>query len=71
MQTKMEIDQRDLDAIERSVRENKERLIRNIVSPVEGFTVNNTWRFKTLICQNQTLYHLYNYHLMLMRWLTK
>ena len=40
MQTKMEIDQRDLDAIERSVRENKERLIRNIVSPVEGFTVN-------------------------------
>ena len=40
MQTKMEIDQRDLDAIERSVRENKERLIRNIVNPAEGFTVN-------------------------------
>ena len=37
----MEIDQPDLDAIERADRENKERLIRNIANPTEGLTVND------------------------------
>ena len=32
IQTKMEIDQSDLDAIERADRENKERLIRNVIT---------------------------------------
>ena len=32
----MEIDQPDLDAIERADRENEQRLIRNIVNPTEG-----------------------------------
>ena len=41
MQTKMEIDQRDLDAKERTDRKNKEQLIRNIVNPADGFTVND------------------------------
>ena len=41
MQTKMEIDQRDLDAIEKTDRKNKEQLIRNIVNPADGFTVND------------------------------
>ena len=41
IQTKMEIDQSDLDAIERSDRENKERLIRNIVNPAGGLAVND------------------------------
>ena len=37
----MEIDLPDLDAIERADRENKETLIRNIVNPTEGLTVND------------------------------
>ena len=37
----MEIDQPDLDATERPDRENKERLIKNIVNPAEGLTVND------------------------------
>ena len=37
----MEIDQSDLDAIERADRENKERLIRNIVNPAGGLAVND------------------------------
>ena len=37
----MEIDQPDLDAMERANREDKERLIRNIVNPTEGVTVND------------------------------
>ena len=41
IQTKMEIDQPDLDAKERADRENKERLVRNIVNPTEGLTVND------------------------------
>ena len=36
----MEIDQPDLDAIEGADRKNKERLIRNIINPIEGLTVN-------------------------------
>ena len=39
IQTKIEIDQPDLDAIEQGDREIKERLIRNIVNPAEGLTV--------------------------------
>ena len=35
IQTKMEIDQSDLDAIERADRENKERLIRNVMTQLE------------------------------------
>ena len=41
IQIKMEIDQSDLDAIERAGRENKERLIRNIVNPAGGLAVND------------------------------
>ena len=37
----MEIDQPDLDAIEGADRKNKERLIRNIIIPTEGLTVND------------------------------
>ena len=37
----MEIDQSDLDAIERADRENKERLIRNINNPAGGLAVND------------------------------
>ena len=37
----MEIDQPDLDAIERADRENKEGLIRNIANPTEALTVND------------------------------
>ena len=37
----MEIDQPDLDAIEGADRKNKERLIRNIINPTEGLTVND------------------------------
>ena len=36
-----EIDQTDLDAIERADRENREILIRNIVKPTEGLTVSD------------------------------
>ena len=35
----MKIDQPDLDVINRADRENRERLIRNIVNPTEGLTV--------------------------------
>ena len=45
IQTKMEIDQPDLDAKERADRENKERLVRNIVNPTEGLTVNDQITF--------------------------
>ena len=38
----MEIDQPDLDVIERADRENRERLIRNIVNPTECLTVQIT-----------------------------
>ena len=38
----MEIDQSDLDTIERADRENKERLIRNINNPAGGLAVNET-----------------------------
>ena len=41
IQTKVEIDQPDLDALERADRENKEGLIRNIVNPNEALTVND------------------------------
>ena len=41
IQTKMEIDQSDLDTKERADRENKERLIRNIVNPAGGLAVND------------------------------
>ena len=41
IQTEMEIDQPDLHAIERADRENKERLIRNIVNPTEGLTAHD------------------------------
>ena len=41
MQTKIEIDERDLDAIERADSENKEKLMRNNVNPTEGLTVND------------------------------
>ena len=41
IQTKTEIDQTDLDAIERADRENREILIRNIVKPTEGLTVSD------------------------------
>ena len=41
IQTKIEIEQTDLDAIERVDRENKERLIRDIVDPAVGLTVND------------------------------
>ena len=37
----MEIEQSDLDAIERADRENKERLIRNINNPAGGLAVND------------------------------
>ena len=37
----MEIDQSDLDAIERADRENKERLIRNINNPAGGLAVDD------------------------------
>ena len=37
----MEIDQPDLDTIERADRENKEGLIRNIANPTEALTVND------------------------------
>ena len=36
IQTKTEIDQPDLDAIETADRENKERLIRNVVNPTDS-----------------------------------
>ena len=36
IQSKIEIDQPDLDAIKRADRKNKDRLIRNIVNPTEG-----------------------------------
>ena len=42
----MEIDQPDLDAIERADRENEEMLIRNILNPTEGLAEsNNTPRY--------------------------
>ena len=41
IQTKVDIDQPDLDALERADRENKEGLIRNIVNPNEALTVND------------------------------
>ena len=37
----METDQPDLDTIERADRENKERLIRNIVNATEGLAIND------------------------------
>ena len=48
IQTKMEIDQPDLYAIERADRENKERLIRHIVNPTEDFTVNRRMTLQDL-----------------------
>ena len=36
IQTKTEIDQPDLDAIETADKENKERLIRNVVNPTDS-----------------------------------
>ena len=39
--TKLEIEETNLDAIEKSDREDKERLIRKIVDPAEGLTVND------------------------------
>ena len=36
IQTKTKIDQPDLDAIETADRENKERLIRNVVNPTDS-----------------------------------
>ena len=48
IQTKMEIDQPDLDAKERADRENKERLVRNIVNPTEGLTVNDQITFQDI-----------------------
>ena len=36
IQTKIEIDQPDLDEIETADRENKERLIRNVVNPTNS-----------------------------------
>ena len=60
----METDQPDLDTIERADRENKERLIRNIVNATEGLTINDHIALKILISQNQTLCSLYNCGLM-------
>ena len=48
IQTKMEIDQPDLDAKERADRENQERLVRNIVNPTEGLTVNDQITFQDI-----------------------
>ena len=44
----MEIDQPDLKTIERADRENKESLIRNIVNPTEGLTVNDQIAFQKI-----------------------
>ena len=41
MQIKMEINQPDFYAIERADKENKERLMRNIVNPAERLTAND------------------------------
>ena len=41
MQTKFEVKQTDFDTIEKADREDKERLIRKIVNPTNGLTVND------------------------------
>ena len=49
LQTKVEIEQTDLDAIEKADREDKERLIRKLVDPTDGLTVNDQITSQDLI----------------------
>ena len=49
METKVEIEQTDLDAIEKADREDKERLIRKLVDPTDGLTVNDQITSQDLI----------------------
>ena len=50
IQTKTEIDQTDLDAIERADRENREILIRNIVKQQRVWQLMIKYHFKILCC---------------------